>query len=154
MGYLIFSIELISDARTPTCSMSLLRLSRFPLHLVAAPFRAARHISYSATMASSSSQRSAFSQPRTFPSAGFEVIPPEQPIEEERLPFYRPQDYYPMRIGEVIRERYQVVAKLGFGTSSTVWLCRDLSWVHLFLHFHHLFRSHSVADLLPARPVP
>lgn len=31
-----------------------------------------------------------------------------------------------MRIGEVIKDRYQVVAKLGYGTSSTVWLCRDL----------------------------
>ena len=31
-----------------------------------------------------------------------------------------------MQLGEVFNSRYQVVAKLGFGTSSTIWLCRDL----------------------------
>ncbi|PNY27627.1 SRSF protein kinase 3, partial [Tolypocladium capitatum] len=64
--------------------------------------------------------------PREFPSSGFEMIDPSQRIEEERLPFYTRDDYYPMRIGEVIQDRYQVVAKLGYGTSSTVWLSRDL----------------------------
>ncbi|RMD40678.1 hypothetical protein DV735_g4420, partial [Chaetothyriales sp. CBS 134920] len=49
-----------------------------------------------------------------------------QTAEEERLPFYKREDYYPMRIGEVIQGRYQVVAKLGYGTGSTVWLSRDL----------------------------
>ncbi|KAI1019942.1 hypothetical protein LB503_006091 [Fusarium chuoi] len=48
-------------------------------------------------------------------------------VEEEKLPFYRRRDYYPMRIGQVIHKTYQVVAKLGYGTSSTVWLSRDLS---------------------------
>lgn len=65
-------------------------------------------------------------QPREFPTTGFEVISPSQKVEEQQLPFYRRDDYYPMRIGEVIEKRYQVVAKLGYGTSSTVWLCRDL----------------------------
>lgn len=65
-------------------------------------------------------------QPRAFPSTGFEIISPDRQIEEERLPFYRREDYYPMRIGEVVRDHYQVVAKLGYGTSSTVWLSRDL----------------------------
>ncbi|KAF5623651.1 serine threonine kinase [Fusarium sp. NRRL 25303] len=47
------------------------------------------------------------------------------------------QDYYPMGIGQVIHETYQVVAKLGYGTSSTVWLSRDLS-----LHLDHAGRQH------------
>ncbi|OCL05752.1 kinase-like protein [Glonium stellatum] len=64
--------------------------------------------------------------PREFPSTGFEVIDPSQSVEEERLPFYNRDAYYPMRIGAVIKDRYQVVAKLGYGTSSTVWLCHDL----------------------------
>ncbi|CAG2008922.1 unnamed protein product [Fusarium graminearum] len=34
--------------------------------------------------------------------------------------------YYPMRIGQVIQGNYQVVAKLDYGTTSTVWLSRDL----------------------------
>ncbi|THX66867.1 protein kinase [Aureobasidium pullulans] len=32
----------------------------------------------------------------------------------------------PVHLGEKFVPRYQVLAKLGFGTSSTVWLCRDL----------------------------
>ncbi|KAK4892628.1 hypothetical protein LTR27_008904 [Elasticomyces elasticus] len=34
--------------------------------------------------------------------------------------------YYPMRVGEVLGHRYQVTAKLGCGSRSTVWLARDL----------------------------
>lgn len=66
--------------------------------------------------------------PRAFQSTGFEVIDPSQMVEEERLPFYNRDHYYPMRIGEVLKDRYQVVAKLGYGASSTVWLCRDLRY--------------------------
>ncbi|KAK1768719.1 kinase-like protein [Phialemonium atrogriseum] len=52
-------------------------------------------------------------RPREFPTTGFEVIDPSQM-------------YYPMRIGEIIQGRYQVVATLGYGVTSTVWLSRDL----------------------------
>ncbi|KAK6211636.1 protein kinase [Colletotrichum tabaci] len=64
--------------------------------------------------------------PRAFPSSGFKLIDPSERVEEERLPFYNPKDYYPMRIGMVLEDRYQIVAKLGYGTTSTVWLCHDL----------------------------
>ncbi|KAK4149514.1 kinase-like domain-containing protein [Chaetomidium leptoderma] len=47
-------------------------------------------------------------------------------IEEETLPDYLPERFYPVRIGEVLASRYQVVGKLGYGTTSTVWLARDL----------------------------
>ena len=43
-------------------------------------------------------------------------------IFARRLSFYNYDDYYPMRIGEVIQDHYKVVAKLGYGTSLTVWL--------------------------------
>ncbi|KAH8585940.1 kinase-like domain-containing protein [Bisporella sp. PMI_857] len=82
--------------------------------------------------------------PRQFPSSGFEVIDPLQMVEEERLPFYNRDDYYPMRIGAVIKDRCQVVAKLGYGTSSTVWLCHDLRdrkyWI-LKVHVNTLKRN-------------
>lgn len=65
-------------------------------------------------------------QPRTFPTEGFDLLPTDAIFEEERLVGYRAKDYYPVRLGEVFQARYQVVAKLGFGTASTVWLCRDL----------------------------
>jgi hypothetical protein len=73
--------------------------------------------------------------PREFPSTGFEVINPSESVEEEQLPFYNRDAYYPMRIGAVIKDRYQVIAKLGYGTSSTVWLCHDLRYALLPSNF-------------------
>lgn len=49
-----------------------------------------------------------------------------QLIEEEEIPDYRADRFYPMRLGEVFEDRYQVLAELGFGSSSTTWLARDL----------------------------
>ncbi|KAJ5352583.1 hypothetical protein N7452_001557 [Penicillium brevicompactum] len=67
-----------------------------------------------------------FLPPRKFPTTGFVKIDPVEKIEEESLPFYDAEKYYPARIGEVFASRYQVVSKLGYGMSSTAWLCRDL----------------------------
>jgi hypothetical protein len=47
-------------------------------------------------------------------------------IEEEGLPFYVAERYYPVYVGAIFAGRYQVVSKLGYGTSSTAWLCRNL----------------------------
>lgn len=63
--------------------------------------------------------------PRKFPTSRFVTLDTTHKIEED-LPSYVPEDYYPVYIGEVLRSRYQVVGKLGFGVNSTVWLCRDL----------------------------
>lgn len=46
-------------------------------------------------------------------------------MEEERLPFYKAEQFYPVHIGEVLHSRYKVVGKLGYGSYSIVWLCRD-----------------------------
>ncbi|KAI6631732.1 hypothetical protein MCOR14_007667 [Pyricularia oryzae] len=64
--------------------------------------------------------------PSIFPTEGFKIIDSSTPVEEETLPFYRPELFYPVRLGEVFQNRYQVVAKLGYGASSTVWLGHDL----------------------------
>ncbi|KZF20989.1 kinase domain-containing protein [Xylona heveae TC161] len=64
--------------------------------------------------------------PRQFPSSGFVSLDYSEKIEEEELPLYIAENYYPVYIGEVFASRYQVVSKLGYGTSSTAWLCRDL----------------------------
>jgi len=53
-------------------------------------------------------------------------IPTSEKVEEETIPGYFATRYYPVRIGQVFRNRYQVVGKLGFGITSTVWLARDL----------------------------
>ncbi|KAH6614661.1 kinase-like domain-containing protein [Chaetomium sp. MPI-SDFR-AT-0129] len=64
--------------------------------------------------------------PKSFPSHGYQAIPADYKLEEETLPDYLPQRFYPVRIGEVLNSRYQVVGKLGYGVTSTVWLARDL----------------------------
>lgn len=58
----------------------------------------------------------------------------ETPIEEETLPYYKPEHYYPVRIGDVYGIRYQVAGKIGYGTYSTSWLCRDLQCVLLIIN--------------------
>lgn len=65
-------------------------------------------------------------KPLTFANSNFERIALDEKIEEEQVPKYTASHYYPVRIGEVLRDRYQIVGKLGFGRSSTVWLARDL----------------------------
>ncbi|KAL4809322.1 kinase-like domain-containing protein [Aspergillus unguis] len=66
------------------------------------------------------------SEARCFPSSGWEDVDTSVPVEEETTPNYKPENFYPARIGEVFKNRYQVVGKLGYGSSATVWLCRDL----------------------------
>ena len=66
------------------------------------------------------------SEPRVFPSTGFSLLDTSLKIEEETLPTYQPEKYYPTQIGEVLDNRYQVLAKLGYGVTSTVWFGRDL----------------------------
>lgn len=66
------------------------------------------------------------STPRTFPETGFEAIEQDQLVEEETVPDSRLSFYYPVRMGETLDDRFQVVAKLGYGSCSTIWLARDL----------------------------
>ncbi|TFK46646.1 putative CDK4/6 [Heliocybe sulcata] len=68
----------------------------------------------------------AISRPRIFPSSGFTLLEASKTVEEEAFPWYNPSTYYPVRLGQVFQSRYQALAKLGFGTSATVWLGRDL----------------------------
>ncbi|KAI1920683.1 hypothetical protein LOZ12_005618 [Ophidiomyces ophidiicola] len=69
----------------------------------------------------------AFTSPLTFPTTGFKEIDASTPIEEEKLPTYQPEHYYPATLGQVLQDRYQIVGKVGYGGSSTVWLSRDLA---------------------------
>ena len=56
----------------------------------------------------------------------FERIDPSYVVEEETLNGYQSRHYYPVRLGDVFNDRYKVIGKLGFGSASTVWLCRDV----------------------------
>lgn len=64
--------------------------------------------------------------PLNFTNPNFIRISTSQAIEEETIPGYIAGRYYPTRIGEILKGRYQIVGKLGFGASSTVWLARDM----------------------------
>jgi serine/threonine-protein kinase SRPK3 len=43
----------------------------------------------------------------------------------ERLETYKPGGYHPVMIDDLMRTRYTIIDKLGFGGYSTVWLVRD-----------------------------
>ncbi|KAF5327179.1 hypothetical protein D9619_004395 [Psilocybe cf. subviscida] len=60
---------------------------------------------------------------------GFPTIPASEKLEEENWPWYTPKSFYPVRIGDILHGRYQVLYKVGFGTTSTTWICRDLHQV-------------------------
>ncbi|KAK5996744.1 Serine/threonine-protein kinase SRPK [Cladobotryum mycophilum] len=55
------------------------------------------------------------------------LIDPAQLVEEEKTPYYDPVRFYPAQLGQIVNERYQIATKLGYGSSSTVWLARDLN---------------------------
>ncbi|KAJ7128102.1 kinase-like domain-containing protein [Mycena filopes] len=65
--------------------------------------------------------------PKDFSNPHFPRISASELVEEECLSDYLATRYYPVRIGELLASRYQVVGKLGFGVTSTVWLARDLT---------------------------
>ncbi|KFH41730.1 Dual specificity tyrosine-phosphorylation-regulated kinase-like protein [Hapsidospora chrysogenum ATCC 11550] len=56
----------------------------------------------------------------------FHRVPNAMPIEEELLPGYKAEDFYPAAIDETLKSRYRVVCKLGCGVGSTVWLATDV----------------------------
>lgn len=66
----------------------------------------------------------------------------------EPVDSYRPGGYHPVHFGDFLcNKRYEVVRKLGFGQSSTVWLARNTSYVlgfppktytHIFFSFPYL----------------
>ncbi|EEQ29995.1 protein kinase domain-containing protein [Microsporum canis CBS 113480] len=78
-------------------------------------------------------------EPRSLPTSGFHTVDPDRLVEEEELPDYKADRFYPVHLGEIFEERYQVLGKLGFGSSSTVWLARDLKdhqYVTLKVYVH------------------
>ncbi|KAK4154729.1 kinase-like domain-containing protein [Chaetomidium leptoderma] len=70
--------------------------------------------------------RRAPSPPLRFPTTGFDTFPPQAVVEEEQFDEFKSGIYYPVNIGDVYASKYQILGKLGFGTTSTVWLARNL----------------------------
>jgi serine/threonine-protein kinase SRPK3 len=65
-------------------------------------------------------------QPRSNAPGQPDIISSAKPIEEETQPKYDPTKFYPAKIGEILNDRYKLVAKLGYGMTATVWLAKDL----------------------------
>lgn len=68
--------------------------------------------------------RRALSPPLSFPASGFETVRPSEMLDEERFEQFKQGRYYPANIGDVIGSKCQIIGKLGFGGTSTVWLAR------------------------------
>jgi hypothetical protein len=56
-----------------------------------------------------------------------ESLPLDVLVDEEKIPGYRSQYFYPANPGDVLDRRYELKAKIGWGSESTVWLARDIS---------------------------
>ena len=54
------------------------------------------------------------------------ILPLGIPIEEERVQDYDSRNFYPVELGEIFNDTYEVVWKVGFGGNSTVWLARNI----------------------------
>lgn len=89
--------------------------------------------------------------PRAIATKSHEI---DKPFEEEELPDYESELFYPVNIGDTINLRYHVIGKLGFGANSTVWFCRDLSYgtdILLALRYDRLTHHIETTSMLCCR---
>ncbi|KAJ5796965.1 uncharacterized protein N7518_005505 [Penicillium psychrosexuale] len=54
------------------------------------------------------------------------LLPQNELVDEEICPGYDSTKFYPANPGELLGDRYQILVKVGWGISSTVWLARDM----------------------------
>lgn len=62
-----------------------------------------------------------------FRTSRIDSLPLDVPIDEEKVSGYRWQTYYHPNPGEILYGRYKLKVKIGYGSSSTVWLALDLA---------------------------
>ena len=60
-----------------------------------------------------------------FNNSDFQNVPSDQRVEEETLDASPESRYFPVRIGDVYENKYQILGKLGYGLGSTVWLANE-----------------------------
>ena len=64
--------------------------------------------------------------PLHFPTTGFDAFTDRFIVEKEQFDGFKTGQYYPVKVGDVYEGKYQVLSKLYFGTTSTVWLACNL----------------------------
>ncbi|RAH71362.1 putative protein kinase [Aspergillus aculeatinus CBS 121060] len=64
-----------------------------------------------------SSLRQRLSSSRRLSKISYTTLPLDTPVDEETLAYYKPEHYYPVKIGDVYETRYQVTGKLGYGAN-------------------------------------
>lgn len=80
-------------------------------------------------------------KPLRFPTTGFNVVPASEVLEEEHYDEFKSGNYCPVNIGDVYASNtYQILGKLGFGSTSTVWLARNLQYAPPDSKIWHLMR--------------
>lgn len=55
-------------------------------------------------------------------------IPQSVLVDEEVVSGYDRSTFYPAYPGQILDGRFELKAKIGWGSSSTVWLAKDISW--------------------------
>lgn len=66
-------------------------------------------------------------KPIKFPATRFETVSEDVILEEESLYDFEENAFFPVEIGDILDKKYQVLGKLGWGVTATVWLVRDLT---------------------------
>lgn len=78
-----------------------------------------------------SSVNTALRQRRPFSRSITRIMDPSLKYEEENLAWYFKDKFPAVRIGQVFAQKYRAIGKLGFGSYSTVWLCRNMKYESL-----------------------
>lgn len=68
-------------------------------------------------------------QPFTLPPP--RLISTPKLVDEERVPWYEENRFYPAKPGDVLADRFQILVKIGYGSSSTTWLARDIQQMYV-----------------------
>lgn len=58
-------------------------------------------------------------------AGGDRIIPADQRVDEEGNSRYKWQHFYHPNPGEMLGGKYKLIAKMGWGQTSTVWLAED-----------------------------
>ncbi|KAK8174977.1 kinase-like domain-containing protein [Phyllosticta citrichinensis] len=83
------------------------------------------------------------------PRKGFAEYRRHSHVQEGVFHWYYARTWYPVRVGALFKERYQVLGKLLYGSCSTIWLCRNLCNGHRYVTLKVFVRGYRQARQEP-----